>query len=202
MKTQNIGDGCGSCRWTGVRRRCNSECRGTTGEIRSERGDFLPPFRGALEFCFTAFTRTGPDCERPWKNQILILRLFRRDGRWIVGWAALPGGEGGAFQAFSLTARAQWSPRQCHRLEVVAEWGHLFYFRRSSGRGPKLHRSAASRWAYRQCQNGGFASEQDIARLPGARRIDALMAVPGPSPDVYAFHRGTTQRNLYRIPVQ
>ena len=46
----------------------------------------------------------------------------------------------------------------------------------------------------------GFRSEEEIAQLPGAQRIDAL-TVPGPSRDVYAFYRGTTQRNLYRIPV-
>ena len=48
---------------------------------------------------------------------------------------------------------------------------------------------------------GGFHSEQEIATAPGAQRIDAW-AVPGASPGVYAFYRGTTQRNLYRIPVQ
>jgi hypothetical protein len=47
----------------------------------------------------------------------------------------------------------------------------------------------------------GFRSEEDVARVPGARRIDAV-AVPGPSPDVYVFYRGTTQRNLYRVPLQ
>jgi len=47
----------------------------------------------------------------------------------------------------------------------------------------------------------GFRTEEEIARLSGARRIDAL-SVPGPSPDIYAFYRGTTQRNLYRVPVQ
>jgi len=47
---------------------------------------------------------------------------------------------------------------------------------------------------------GGFRSEEDIARLPGAHRIDATGA-PGPSRDVYAFERRTVQRNLYRIPI-
>jgi len=47
----------------------------------------------------------------------------------------------------------------------------------------------------------GFRSEEEITQIPGARRIEAL-TVPGPSPDVYAFYRGTTQRNLYRIPLQ
>jgi hypothetical protein len=40
-----------------------------------------------------------------------------------------------------------------------------------------------------------------VARLPGARRTDILDVVPGQSPDVYAFTRINTQRNLYRIPV-
>ena len=48
---------------------------------------------------------------------------------------------------------------------------------------------------------GGFHTEEEIARLPGARRIDADAVKPGPSPDVYAFYRGAAQRNLYRIPV-
>jgi hypothetical protein len=47
---------------------------------------------------------------------------------------------------------------------------------------------------------GGFRSEQEIAEVPGARRIDAW-TMPGALPGVYAFYRGTTQRNLYRIPV-
>jgi len=48
---------------------------------------------------------------------------------------------------------------------------------------------------------GGFVSEKDVARVPGARRVDGTGVVPGPSADVYAFYRGTTQRNLYRIPI-
>jgi hypothetical protein len=48
---------------------------------------------------------------------------------------------------------------------------------------------------------GGFRSEEEIAELPGARKIDVSTAVPGSSPDVYAFYRGTTQRNLFRIPL-
>lgn len=48
---------------------------------------------------------------------------------------------------------------------------------------------------------GGFRSEEEIADIPGARRIDAW-TVPGPSLGIYAFYRGTTQRNLYRIPMR
>ena len=49
---------------------------------------------------------------------------------------------------------------------------------------------------------GGFRSEEEVARLPGARRIDESGVRPGPSLDVYAFYRGAAQRNLYRIPIQ
>jgi Tol biopolymer transport system component len=48
---------------------------------------------------------------------------------------------------------------------------------------------------------GGFQSEAEIAKLPGARVIDAYDFSSGPKPGVYAFSRGTVQRNLYRIPI-
>jgi hypothetical protein len=54
------------------------------------------------------------------------------------------------------------------------------------------------------------SSEEQIAHLQGAHKIDVAATVsdvasgivPGPSPDVYAFYRGRTQRNLYRIPIR
>jgi Tol biopolymer transport system component len=49
---------------------------------------------------------------------------------------------------------------------------------------------------------GGFASEAEIAALPGARRIEAFDLAPGPSSNTYAFSRGATQRNLFRIPLR
>jgi Tol biopolymer transport system component len=48
----------------------------------------------------------------------------------------------------------------------------------------------------------GFLTDEEIARLPGARKVDAQPLSPGPSPDVYAFYRGAAQRNLYRIPIR
>jgi hypothetical protein len=40
-----------------------------------------------------------------------------------------------------------------------------------------------------------------MAKYPGVRVIDAADIAPGPTPDVYAFSKETTQRNLYRIPI-
>ncbi len=48
---------------------------------------------------------------------------------------------------------------------------------------------------------GGFRSEAEIAKLPGVRVIEAADVAPGPTGDIYAFSRITTQRNLYRIPI-
>jgi serine/threonine protein kinase len=48
---------------------------------------------------------------------------------------------------------------------------------------------------------GGFRSESDIAKLPGARVINALQVTPGPKPDMYAFASATVQHNLYRVPL-
>jgi eukaryotic-like serine/threonine-protein kinase len=48
----------------------------------------------------------------------------------------------------------------------------------------------------------GYAADSDIAKVPGARSIDAADAAPGPLPDVYAFSRERIQRNLYRVPLQ
>jgi eukaryotic-like serine/threonine-protein kinase len=56
--------------------------------------------------------------------------------------------------------------------------------------------------AFPQIPAGGFRSEAEIAKLPGARRIDAYDVAFGPQAEVYAFTRETVQRNLYRIPVR
>ena len=52
-----------------------------------------------------------------------------------------------------------------------------------------------------QVPPGGWRSESEIAKLPGARVIDAFDVAPGLRPEVYAFARGSVQRNLYRIPL-
>ncbi len=47
----------------------------------------------------------------------------------------------------------------------------------------------------------GLRSEQDLAKLPGAQVIESADVAPGLGPDVYAYSRETTQRNLFRIPI-
>jgi serine/threonine protein kinase len=47
----------------------------------------------------------------------------------------------------------------------------------------------------------GLRTEQDVARLPGARLIPEQEAFAGPNPSVYAFMKFATQRNIYRVLV-
>jgi serine/threonine protein kinase len=47
----------------------------------------------------------------------------------------------------------------------------------------------------------GLRSEQDLAKLPGVQVIESADVAPGLGPDVYAYSRETTQRNLFRIPI-
>jgi hypothetical protein len=128
--------------------------------------------------------------ERP----IALLGDVSRDGRWILGWAS-------RWQAFSLDGRPpiligsriewNWSPN--------GEWVSVSDNPVAEGRS-YLFRLAPGE-AFPRIPPEGFRTEQEVGQLPGARRVDAR-TVPGSSPDVYAFYRNTTQRNIYRIPVR
>ena len=48
---------------------------------------------------------------------------------------------------------------------------------------------------------GGFDSDSEFGDLPGASVIESGDVAPGPTAEVYAFSRETTQRNLFRIPI-
>jgi DNA-binding winged helix-turn-helix (wHTH) protein/Tol biopolymer transport system component len=47
----------------------------------------------------------------------------------------------------------------------------------------------------------GFRSKEDVAALPGARLIPEQGAFPGPNPNIYAFTKVATHRNIYRVSV-
>jgi eukaryotic-like serine/threonine-protein kinase len=49
---------------------------------------------------------------------------------------------------------------------------------------------------------GGFRSEAEMAKTPGARLYDVYDFAPGPVEGVYAFTRESVQRNLYRVPLR
>lgn len=116
-------------------------------------------------------------------------------GKWIVGWAPLPGNGPPAVQAFPLDGGPA----------VVIGPTHTFLSWSLDERAALLAGSylvpLAAGESLPRIPKGGFQSDEEIARLPGARRIEGGGVVLGPSADVYAFYRGTIQRNLYRIPI-
>jgi eukaryotic-like serine/threonine-protein kinase len=135
----------------------------------------------------------GTGLRKALAEPVFFLKGVSPDGRWIVGWAPLPGNGPPSAQAFPLDGGR---PIQLGTF-IYVSWpldgrsvlisGYLIPLRPGE--------------ALPQIPAGGFHSEDEIARLPGARLMDAKGVVLGPSAGVYAFSRGTIQRNLYRIPI-
>jgi len=120
------------------------------------------------------------------------------DGRWLAAYARpikeraggtilLPVGGGTPVPVYGSGLRIRWSRDGRLLFLAVSERTYALPVPRGEPL-PKL-------------PPAGFASEADIAAVPGARLIDAADLAPGPTPDVYAFSRETVQRNLYRIPL-
>jgi eukaryotic-like serine/threonine-protein kinase len=125
---------------------------------------------------------------------VLLMDDVSPDGRLIVAWAALGKDGSPLVQAFPLDGGPPIPIGGC---EVQVSWP-------LDGRSVLM---GAFRVPLRpgevlpQIPAGGFRSEDEIARVPGAHRIDADGVALGPSADVYAFYKGTIVRNLYRIPI-
>ncbi len=147
----------------------------------------------------------GQGMRKALERGVLLLKSVSPDGRWIMAWAPLPGG-GTAVQALPLEGSgspvaifghgdAAWAPDG--RSFVIAGVANGFISGRRSYRIPLAPGQSLPR-----IPAGGFHSEQEVAGLPGVLRIEEMGMAPGPSPAIYAFYRGTTQRNLYRIPIQ
>jgi Tol biopolymer transport system component len=161
---------------------------GPSGEIFFRRPE------GAATFVYRV-RADGSDMQKVIEQPIALLGDVSRDGRWILGWAS-------RWQAFSLDGRPpvligsfmgwNWSPN--------GDWVSM------AGSGGPISQDRsyliplAPGEALPRIPAEGFHTEDEIAQLPGARKVDARI-VAGPSPDVYAFYRSTTQRNLYRIPI-
>jgi serine/threonine protein kinase/Tol biopolymer transport system component len=152
-------------------------------------------FEGHSTFLY----RINPDgsgARKAIEQQVLVMGDVSRDGRWIVGWSPLDGNGVPNNQAFPLDG----GPPVPIGVFSSLSWS-------LDGRSAFI----TGAWTYSvplppgeavpPIPAGGFHSQEEIARLPGARRIDVENLVPGPTGDVYAFYRVTIQRNLYRIPI-
>jgi hypothetical protein len=174
------------------------------GEILFRRMERKPGMAGSDGFIY----RVRPDgtgMRAAFEQPVDPFWKASRDGRWIEFWGQLPGNGHPAQQYVPLDGGSPvlvsdgwldwvWSTDggavaiSANGVGVVPE-GRTYIVPLPPGK------------MFPRIPAGGFRSEEEIARLPGARRIDLAGAVPGPAPDVYAFYRGTAQRNLYRIPI-
>jgi Tol biopolymer transport system component len=143
----------------------------------------------------------GTGMQKVFDKPIFVFRGMSRDGRWIKAFTVPAGNEAPSWQALPLDGGPSvpisaytwhWSAGAdavaISGTPLPAGRSYIVPLRSGQFLPPELRE--------------GVRSEQDVAELPGARRIDADMVVPGPSPDIYAFYRTTTQRNLYRIPIR
>jgi Tol biopolymer transport system component len=143
----------------------------------------------------------GTGLRKVFEQETVLLLGVSPDERWIVAWGPVPGNQmrnqlmpldGGAPVVLG-HLQLSWSAHS-DTLSISGAFippGRSYMIPLPPGQIlPKI-------------PPAGFTSEQEVAGLPGARRIDEVGVTPGPSPGVYAFYRGTTpQRNLYRIPIQ
>jgi serine/threonine protein kinase len=153
----------------------------------------------------------GSGLSRAIEYPVIETRAVSPDGHWLVVYAryaapdappegatmAFPLGGGPGIRVFGASAfRPQWSPDAkvlyypTSSTSYSGQTGRTYAIPLSAGRMlPVL-------------PDGGFRSEAEILQLPGVRVIDSPDVAPGPTADIYAYSRETTQRNLYSIPLK
>ena len=165
---------------------------GPGGEIYFRRQD------GAAAFVYVV-SADGTGMRRVVEQPVMLTGNVSPDGQWITGWSGV---EAAGWQAFPLRGGA---PRLLGNTRNATAWqwsvrgdGMVFH---SEIDGSTYLVPLAAGEMFPPFPPEGMQSEQGVAALPGARKIESG-AVPGPSPDLYAFYRQTIQRNLHRIPIR
>ncbi|MBV8904671.1 MAG: hypothetical protein JOZ22_13645, partial [Acidobacteriia bacterium] len=169
------------------------------GEILFRHNEGASTAAGSLGFIYRVF-QDGSGLQKAIQQPVHQFNFpspVSPDGGWVYAWGPLPGDGPAAGQLYSLEGKKPISLGAGEQVAWVAGGALLtkavspggFFFRLAPGQ------------ILPPIPAGGFHSDEEIARLPGARRIEGRLVTLGPSPDVYAVYRGNTQRNLYRIPV-
>jgi Tol biopolymer transport system component len=166
---------------------------GPSGEV------FFRRLEGSSSFLY-GIRPNGTGLRKALEQPVFVASSFSPDGRWIAIWGPLSGTvfsvrqlvplDGGPAVVVGSNAIVQWSTSgDCLWISSGAvPDGRSYIVPLPPGR------------VLPRFPQGGFHSEKEVATLSGARRLDAE-GTPGQSRDVYAFHRTTVQRNLYRIPI-
>jgi serine/threonine protein kinase/Tol biopolymer transport system component len=167
---------------------------GPTGEIFFRRPE------GNATFVYVV--RDDGMVRRAIEEPVPLLGEVSPDGQWITGFTSRPGNDASGWQAFPLAGKP---PVLLGADTIGWNWSasgeSVLVSRGPVGEDRSYIIPLAAGASFPAMPAEGFRSEQEVSAIPGARKIDAV-GVPGPSPDVYAFYRRTTQRNLYRIPIR
>jgi eukaryotic-like serine/threonine-protein kinase len=167
-------------------------------------------FEGTSSYIYR-IREDGTKLEKLIEQPVVVLVSISPSGQWVV--AKIPGKEGSSTQAFPVGGG---SPVRItvsggigyldHDIQWPTKGNQVFIGVNTAANSPEVGRTYAiplsGERALPQIPVGGFKSEAEIARLPGAQLIDAYGVTPGAKPGVYAFMREGVQRNLYRIPLQ
>jgi eukaryotic-like serine/threonine-protein kinase len=153
---------------------------------------FFRHSEGTFTFVYRVHS-DGTGLRKALAKPVFLMQAVSPDGRWISAWAPLPASGTPASLAFPLDGGP---PIQIGSSFINLEWS---LDGRSAYLGGYLIPLPPNE-ALPRIPAGGFHSDEEIAQLSGAHKIDAQGVVPGPF-GVYAFYRSTIQRNLYRIPI-
>jgi hypothetical protein len=139
--------------------------------------------------------RDGTGLKKALEGPVLTMGKVWQRGRRLVAWAPQPKTGVPAWQAESLDGG---------RPLLVP--GPLYYGASSGGRLQSIGFAPTRTYvipseALARLPAERAATEEEVARLSGVRRIDAASAISGATSDVYAFDKGAVQRNLYRVPI-
>jgi serine/threonine protein kinase len=157
--------------------------------FRSRQGDYGYAYR---------VHEDGTDLRKASEHPVIEMLGVSQDGQWLLAYArhtkeqagttiALPLGGGPPIAIFGGSSRARWSPDGKSLLLARSTGTHVLPV--SPGSGLPV------------VPEGGFRSDEDLAKAPGVLFIDSDDVAFGPTASVYAFSRETVQRNLYRIPL-
>jgi serine/threonine protein kinase/Tol biopolymer transport system component len=142
----------------------------------------------------------GSGLRKALAQPVLSLSRIPPDGRWIEAWSPLPGNRPSAVQMFPLGGGTPVIIGSNTLLQWSSSGDSLWVTGGAVPDGKTYIVPLPPGKILPPIPPEGFRSEQEIASLPGAHRIDAIGA-PGRTGDVYAFQRRIVQRNLYRIPI-
>jgi eukaryotic-like serine/threonine-protein kinase len=183
-------------------------------QIPNAEGD-MPHFLRAGEVVFHAIENRstlafriredGTAKQRLTSSEVNQVHGVSPDGQFVIGWSRTNGGR--ETEAFPLSGGApipimdaicylRWPPdRKFLYLSVLTGMQSAGAF----GRTYVL--PLAPNKLFPPLPPDGFHSEEEIAKLPGVRVIEAADIFPGPTPETYAYSRQSVQRNLYRVPL-